>query len=305
MTGPVLVPLDGSEKDARALPVAAALAELSGAAIRLVRVIATSDGLTHSHELYAGAAAPPVIDRADIGRALAGTAARFASGTGCRVAHEVLEAGDVPDAIVHDAVARDALAVVMGTRAASTAARAIAGSVADRVMRECPRPVVLVPPRAAHLEGHDVRIGRVLVPLDGSALAARALDFLLRLPHATRLEYVLFRVVPPDGTARGDDEPDDDAAIAERVAAAEAELSAAAAKARAAGAAEVEVRVVEHPQPAEAIVEAVREFLVEMIAMSTRGAGGLRRLVLGSVAEGVVRRSEVPVLLLTPTSLAG
>jgi len=38
--------------------------------------------------------------------------------------------------------------------------------------------------------------------------------------------------------------------------------------------------------------------------MSTRGEGGLRRLILGSVAEGVVRAGEVPVLLLTPAMLA-
>jgi nucleotide-binding universal stress UspA family protein len=42
-----------------------------------------------------------------------------------------------------------------------------------------------------------------------------------------------------------------------------------------------------------------------MIAMSTRGAGGLGRLVLGSVAQGVLRASELPVLLLTPRILAG
>ena len=55
---------------------------------------------------------------------------------------------------------------------------------------------------------------------------------------------------------------------------------------------------------AVAIVDAVREVLPDAIAMSTRGAGGLGRLLLGSVAEGVVRRSELPVMLLTPHMLA-
>jgi nucleotide-binding universal stress UspA family protein len=65
----------------------------------------------------------------------------------------------------------------------------------------------------------------------------------------------------------------------------------------------VQTGVVEADEPAEAIAATVREALVELIAMSTRGAGGLRRFVLGSVAEGVVRASEVPVMLLTPTDL--
>jgi nucleotide-binding universal stress UspA family protein len=62
--------------------------------------------------------------------------------------------------------------------------------------------------------------------------------------------------------------------------------------------------VVEAADPAEAIAAAVRRFLVEMIVMSTRGRSGVQRLVLGSVAEGVVRASQMPVLLLTPASLA-
>ena len=46
-----------------------------------------------------------------------------------------------------------------------------------------------------------------------------------------------------------------------------------------------------------------RAVMPDIIAMSTRGSSGLNRLILGSVAEGVVRGSELPVLLLTPTVL--
>jgi nucleotide-binding universal stress UspA family protein len=66
----------------------------------------------------------------------------------------------------------------------------------------------------------------------------------------------------------------------------------------------VAVRVVRGPDAAAAIIGAVREELVEAIVMSTRGAGGLGRLILGSVAEQVVRSSELPVMLLTPRVLA-
>jgi hypothetical protein len=37
----------------------------------------------------------------------------------------------------------------------------------------------------------------MLVRLDGSVLAAKSLEYLLALPHADRLEYVLVEVVPP------------------------------------------------------------------------------------------------------------
>jgi nucleotide-binding universal stress UspA family protein len=156
-------------------------------------------------------------------------------------------------------------------------------------MRESPRPVVLVPPGADFMRGRRVQIGRVLVPLDGSALAAKSVDYLMALPHADRLEYVLLEVIPP-GAEQTKEE-------------AEQRLAIAADRARARGVRAVQTGVVEADGPAEAIAATVREALVELIAMSTRGAGGLRRFVLGSVAEGVVRVSEVPVLLLTPTDL--
>jgi nucleotide-binding universal stress UspA family protein len=183
--------------------------------------------------------------------------------------------------------ARDPLVVVMATRAAAPVGRALRGSVADRVMRESPRPVVLVPPGSDDMRGRHVHVGRVLVPLDGSALSSRAVDFLFALPHAARLEYVLLEAVAHGG-AWG---------------AADARLDAEARRLRARGAAVVETAVVESAEPAAAIVEAVREALADAIVMSTRGASGARRMVLGSVATEVVRRSEVPVLLLTPACL--
>ena len=109
---------------------------------------------------------------------------------------------------------------------------------------------------------------------------------MLALPHAAELEYVLLEVVP----------------VGARPARAEAEerIHVAADQVRARGAKAAEVVVLEANDPVAAITGAVPEALVELIAMSTRGAGGLRRLVLGSVAEDGVQLSEVPVMLLTP-----
>lgn len=61
----------------------------------------------------------------------------------------------------------------------------------------------------------------------------------------------------------------------------------------------VEVRVVESDDPGAVILDAVRNDLVELIAMTTRGASGITRFLLGSVAEVVVRRNEIPVMLAT------
>jgi hypothetical protein len=53
-----------------------------------------------------------------------------------------------------------------------------------------------------------------------------------------------------------------------------------------------------------AVVGALREDLADFIAMSTRGAGGIERTVLGGVATTVVRASEVPTFVVTPAATA-
>ena len=288
----IMVPLDGSEKDARALAVASALADLSGGALHLVHVLDATD-----RSVEARAAARAVAEER-----LATSGRQFSIDAPFTWA--VLDGSHVVEELVRHAAARDALAVVMGTRAPSAVGRVVVGSVADQVVRECPRPVVLVPPGAAFMAGRQVRFGRVLVPLDGSVLSAEALEFLLRLPRAHELEYVLLEVVPPTDANSPAESSSIGGGKSGRVADAELRLASAAARVRSRGVPIVDVQVVEATDTAEAIVAAVRDCLVELIAMSTKGTGGLRRLVLGSVAEGVVRASEIPVLLLTPAALA-
>jgi nucleotide-binding universal stress UspA family protein len=65
---------------------------------------------------------------------------------------------------------------------------------------------------------------------------------------------------------------------------------------------EVEVAVSLGPDPARSIVEAAREHGADLIALTTHGRTGFRRLVLGSIAEGVVRHSHVPVLVIPRAS---
>jgi nucleotide-binding universal stress UspA family protein len=57
------------------------------------------------------------------------------------------------------------------------------------------------------------------------------------------------------------------------------------------------ISVIEGGPPAEAIVQASERLGVDVISMGSHGAGALARVVLGSVAEGVVRTSRKPVLV--------
>ncbi len=309
----VLVPLDGSEKDERAIPAAAAFADLAGGDLRLIRVLDTPIDSLSPRARTMGVADAALEMRGDIERGVRGIADRLIADTGRPVTGEVAEGFDVAGVLVSRAAEPGTDLVVIATRAPGALGRALRGSVADRVMRESPRPVVLIPPGTDDTRGKQLQLKRVLVPIDGSAFALSAVDQLLELRGGSELEYVLLEVVtsgflpgaPPGlgGLADGaaipaaySGLPD----IARARAVAEERLERVAKRLRAQRAKSVRVRVVEDADPAAAINRAVRQELVDFVAMSTRGSSGLKRFVLGSVAERVVRDSIVPVLLVTP-----
>lgn len=287
MTHEIMVALDGSDKGRRALSVALALAEIADSGVHLVRVVKPITERIRNQVELLGLDARNAPQRREAEEELVSIARDLTMRSPRAVSWEVLEGADVAVTLDNVAQEHEVRAVVMGTRGASSTGLAILGSVADRVMRECPKPVVLVPPGAFDIVGKQIEIRRLLVPLDGSLLAARSIDFLLEIPRSVDLEFVLVEVVQEEA----------DAPVAQR------RLQSAADRLNGRSA-EAVPRIVLANDRVRAIVDAVREFSVDMIAMSTRGEGGLRRLVLGSVAEGVIRAAEVPVLLLTPAMLA-
>jgi nucleotide-binding universal stress UspA family protein len=58
--------------------------------------------------------------------------------------------------------------------------------------------------------------------------------------------------------------------------------------------------VVVHPQAAQAILEEAQAQVADVIGLATHGRSGLRRLLLGSVADKVLRGATVPVLVYHP-----
>jgi nucleotide-binding universal stress UspA family protein len=314
----VLISLDGSEKDQRAMPAGAAFAELLDADLHLIRVLGPPplENLPPRAHTMGVAEALAEIHR-DALRSVRAMADQLSADTGRPVTMEVSDGHDVAFEILTGVSKRNAAVIVMATRAAGALGRTLRGSVADQIMRESPHPVVLVPPRAADEGATKLLLRRVLIPLDGSSLATTALDMVLELERAHRLAYVLLEVVTsgfipllavPTAPAWPADMPIADAYerspdLVQTRRAAEQRLRVAADHLRSSGAASVEIRDLVAEEPAGAIVGAAHDERVDFIAMTTRGSGGLKRLLLGSVAERVVRTSTVPVLLLTPRSL--
>jgi nucleotide-binding universal stress UspA family protein len=143
---------------------------------------------------------------------------------------------------------------------------------------------------------------RILVPLDGSKLAERALPAAEELARLMRAPLHLVRVVDPTQSELSGygiyksvlDEDASSALLAAEGAAAHAYLERMTARDIEAGVgASSEVR---HGITAHEVVAMAQPG--DLIVMSTHGRGGLARWFLGSVAEDVVRRAPVPVLMI-------
>ncbi len=132
----------------------------------------------------------------------------------------------------------------------------------------------------------------ILVPLDGSYFATRALEPALRLATEMGAQLTLLSIL--DAQAR---EMLSDAGWSNPVEAMQAELEEIATRLSRRGAVAT-CRAVSGANAAEGIVEFADSNLVSMIIMSTHGRSGLSRWLLGSVAAKVVRHSPVPVLLI-------
>jgi nucleotide-binding universal stress UspA family protein len=140
---------------------------------------------------------------------------------------------------------------------------------------------------------------RAIVPLDGSPFAEAVLPFFRQIAGPLDIELILLRVVPPHAMAPIEEPPrvlppELDAQWVD----AEEYLARLAGDLRNRGV-RVDTRV-SRGGAAQEILAVARETAADLIAMCTHDRRGFGRFVFGSVAEAVVRRAGIPVLLLKP-----
>jgi nucleotide-binding universal stress UspA family protein len=134
----------------------------------------------------------------------------------------------------------------------------------------------------------------LLVPLDGSSLAERALPYAATLARGSARPLVLLHVLTPM-PPRGEELIHEDAA---RV-----QLNAVAERLRSDSlGVETVVSSTLRGGVAQVISEVAQRHGCELIVMSTHGRGGLGRWLYGSVADEVLRRGSLPLVLVSVTS---
>jgi nucleotide-binding universal stress UspA family protein len=139
---------------------------------------------------------------------------------------------------------------------------------------------------------------RAIVPLDGSPFAEAVLPFFRQIAGLLDMEVILLRVVAPRAMAPIEEPGILIRELETRRVDAEAYLARLAGDLRNRGV-RVDTRV-SRGEAAQEILAVARETAADLIAMCTHDRSGFGRFVFGSVAEAVVRRAAIPVLLLKP-----
>jgi nucleotide-binding universal stress UspA family protein len=201
------------------------------------------------------------------------------------------------DAILAEARRVSAGIVVMGWRGHGAVRRILTGSVSRGVVRGASCPVLVVRRTLRQLR-------HVVLGFDGSAYARQAVALLGECDVPRGAGVTLFTAVdrmhlPPQALAPADVRRAIEAEVTRinqaRVARAHADLDSATERLTAAG--WQVTRILGETPPLGGLLHAVTTTRADLLAVGAKGATGLRHLLLGSVAEGALNHSPVPVLI--------
>ena len=284
----ILAPTDGSEHADRAADHAALLAEAFDATVHLLRVV---DIEAAAGPFSAGGVDDEYIEQRTAGEREALSERRATIPEEIPV-QTAVTTGSPAEGILEYVRETDIDLVVMGTHGRSGLRRYLTGSVAERVLRLSPVPVLTV--RATEASAVGSGYGEILVPTDGSERAAAAVAHALAIADTYGGTVHAVNVVNVGDVSTGA-EVGVPAEFLEELEAAGADATeAVATEARAAGV-DVVTEVLTG-RPKHELLAYVDDHDIDLVVMGTHGRTGLDRVLLGSTSEALVRRAEVPVL---------
>jgi nucleotide-binding universal stress UspA family protein len=298
----LLIPLDGSKTAETVLPYARFLAIKLRLPVELLQVINVAE---------VGRRIPPekaeflddifgnIIRRSE--DYLKSIAATFADvNVICTI-----EKGAAPaEFIIDKARADPGTVIAMATHGYSGIKRWLLGSVAEKVLRGGPNPVLLVRATEAKPD-EEAMLRSIIVPLDGSVLAEKVLLTVAELAKRVKLEVILFRTYTLPTSALVADPQAHYMVSDEKLIAGMHEEAVAYLEKKTQAMKEMNVEkvsyIAEYGVAADEIISLGKKTPDNLIAMCTHGESGIKGWVLGSVTETVVRHSGDPVLVIRAT----
>jgi nucleotide-binding universal stress UspA family protein len=311
----ILVPLDGSDRAEQAIPVAARIARAAGGSVILIQAVPLPLDFQVEHTIPSERFSENVTEE---GKARAfnylDAASRMAELVGLKTEMRV-EYGDPAPSLLAAIESLDVDLVVMCSHGYTGFKRWMLGSVADKIARHAPVPILILREGAPLPAIAARKPVRALVALDGSPLSEAVFEpvayLVAGLAHATshQGELRLLRVVDlpfGSGTLKSQTYVDSKTRD-EAVKAAQDYLGTLSARLGAGGLANLNIAVttavVSDPDVAEAIIkqaDSVESGPVDVVALATHGRGGMQHFVMGSVTERVLHHSTLPLLIVRP-----
>lgn len=310
----ILVPLDGSNRAEQAIPVAARIARACGGSILLAQVATAPKtyGTFTEFSYMADLVDTEMRDARDYLKAMA----QFPLLADITVETDVLY-GAAAQTLLSMATQFESDLIVMTSQGKTGVKRWLLGSVAQKIARHSPVPVLVLRESGARPDSSPVR---ALVTLDGSVLAKAALQPAAQLIAALSAPAPgalhLLRVVKPPTT----DEKEEDTEYITRMReqalhkaklylqsivehlldgpVGKLNLGLTWSVALSEDVAETIVQVAERGEDAAGAGVYGR---CDVIAMATHGREGFQHWALGSVAERVLSASHLPLLIVRPT----
>ena len=294
----IIAPLDGSPLPERVVPYVRTLARELRLPVTLLQVIDPNLIASFSHP-----AQKPHFDDIAAGmkaksvgylRELAPSFGEFVK------VDPSVEIGNPAEAIIGKAAGDPKILIAMTTHGRSSGQRWVMGSVAGKVLRAARNHLLLVRPDDEPVKiNEEILLKTVLVPLDGSKLAEKALPVAMELAQAIRAEIILLRAYALAMSIYSADEdfaPQIDQLNGRLRVEAEDYLDRKVRELKEKGIEKVSSVLLEGPGPTE-IIDFAKKTPDNLVAMCTHGRSGIGRWVLGSVTERVAQYTGDPVLI--------
>lgn len=293
----ILVPLDGSKTAEKVLPYARYLAGKFKVPVELLAVVDVVEIASHMTSEKVHFLDTIIEDAVQHSTTYLRGVATTIAGTNVRCS---VEKGRAEDTIIEKAATDKTMLITMATHGRSGLNRFLLGSIAEKVLRGTVNPLLLIRAGDEKSQG-EAMLKSIIVPLDGSELAEAVLPILADMAKKLDLEIELFRTYHVPYNVYSGDEGLYAVNYEELLAGLRDEaaeyLEKKAADLKRLGVAKVQC-VTKEGLAADEIISLGRKTPDNLIAMSSHGRSGVRRWVLGSVTELVVRHSGDPVLVI-------
>lgn len=294
----ILVPLDGSKVAETILPYVRSIADDLKSYVELLGV--TEPVLAGVHDYvqtnYHMSVEDVLLKQTEDGLK---AASAYLSGTPGKVTTKIVN-GIASEKIVEEAAMEPLTLIAMASHGRSGIGRWAMGSVADKVLHTTTSPMLIVKGSEEKFAPASVQFRSAIIPLDGSKVAEQALGTATALASAMKLKVILARVTPPAASyyqyaelpainfVQFAEQVDKDAMTY---------LDTVEQKLKTDGIGQVD-KLLLHGNPAGAIIDEAKKMSDSLVIMTTHGASGVKRALLGSVADKVVTESDRPVLLI-------